>query len=368
MNSTKKHIYFLDYLRTIAALSVIYMHTAAGPLRGGFNTDWEFINVLTSFAFTAVPIFLMISGYLILSSEKTASISVLINDRMPRLVIPLIVWTAVAIFWTLYSRHELTSRAIITCAVDALNQPAAIHLWYMYTLIAIYAISPLLYGAIQSLNRSGNIYVLVLIGLVSLQAIAQSLLPGNFVKLANIDFLNKMQIFGGYLGIFILGYYLGNTQKQIHNGILISAAVLLLGIIVFGTRTVSYQSNEYIQIFQQQSAGYEVLLAACIFLLFKQNFNKPSKLLHTFSFVPLLFSVYLMHNILLSMFYSFGIQPISFGDTLLITLLNFLICWMFLKTIASIKSLCYLVTGIRYDDACRSCNWIYTFKRTSKKT
>lgn len=363
MTDTKTHIHYFDSLRLIAAVSVIFMHVAAGPLRAGMGTDWELINIATSFAFTAVPIFLMMSGYLVLSSPKTASISVLLKKRLPRLAVPLAFWTAVAIIWTLYSQKSLTPAAFISRAVDALNQPAAVHLWYMYTLIAIYALSPLLYGAIHSLDRSGHIYVLVLILLVSAQAIAQSLLPGSYAKLVNIDLINKLQIFGGYLCTFILGYYLGSAKTNISNKILIPTAVLLLAVIAFGTHTLSSRSGEYVSTFQRQSAGYELLLASCLFLLFKQNFNKPCAFFKAFRIVPLLFSVYLMHNILLSMFYAVGISPAGFVGTLGVTLLNFIICLLSLKTAATVKPLCFIVTGLRYDDACRSCNWIYTFRR-----
>ena len=85
----RAHVEYFDWLRIIAALSVIFMHTAAGPLRAGINTSWHLLNVCTSLAFTAVPLFFMMSGYLLMTSRKTADISVLLRHRLPRLVVPL---------------------------------------------------------------------------------------------------------------------------------------------------------------------------------------------------------------------------------------------------------------------------------------
>lgn len=85
----RAHVEYFDWLRIIAALSVIFMHTAAGPLRAGINTGWHLLNVCTSLAFTAVPLFFMMSGYLLMTSRKTADISVLLRHRLPRLVVPL---------------------------------------------------------------------------------------------------------------------------------------------------------------------------------------------------------------------------------------------------------------------------------------
>ena len=58
----RPHVDYFDGLRIFAALCVIFMHTAAGPLRAGVNTDWHLLNVCTSLAFTAVPLFFMMSG------------------------------------------------------------------------------------------------------------------------------------------------------------------------------------------------------------------------------------------------------------------------------------------------------------------
>lgn len=46
----RAHVEYFDWLRIIAALSVIFMHTAAGPLRAGINTGWHLLNVCTSLA------------------------------------------------------------------------------------------------------------------------------------------------------------------------------------------------------------------------------------------------------------------------------------------------------------------------------
>jgi len=110
-----------------------------------------------------------------------------------------------------------------------------IHFWYMYTIIALYLISPLLYGAIHSLDKKGHIFVLVLIGLVSLKTILQVLLPNQIAVFTNIDFISKMEFFGGHLCTFILGYYLGSSKQKIPNWILLVIGALTLGTIIIGT-------------------------------------------------------------------------------------------------------------------------------------
>ncbi len=110
------------------------MHTAAGPLRAGINTGWHLLNVCTSLAFTAVPLFFMMSGYLLMTSRKTADISVLLRHRLPRLVVPLAGWTVVAVLWQMFLAHTLTPGAIWAQFVTALHGPVMVHFWYLYTI------------------------------------------------------------------------------------------------------------------------------------------------------------------------------------------------------------------------------------------
>lgn len=79
-------------------------------------------------------------------------------------------------------------------------------------------------------------------------------------------------------------------------------------------------------------------------------------------------AIYLMHNIFLSMLYSVGVSPRSFGGAVGVTLLVFAACFAVTKTVATVKPLCYLATGKTYAEACRSCNWVYTFRRLRGRT
>lgn len=363
MNQSNGHIHAFDHLRLIAAFSVIFMHAAAGPLRQSVNFNWELLNICTSFAFTAVPLFLMMSGYLLLSSEKTADVSLLLKKRLPRLVIPLIGWTVVAAIWSLYHQNQLTLAAFLELMVTAIREPVAVHFWYMYTLIALYALSPILYGGLHALDRKGNRYVLALIGLVTLKVMLTAILPDSLDKFVALDLLTKLQLFSGHLCTFVLGYYLGSLKKEFPNWLLLSAAAVLLAIICFGTHVLTVRAGTYDQTFQGQNAGFEVALAACIFLLFKQNCSKASKFFRAVPVIPLSLSIYLMHNILLSMFYSLGLTPSTFFNTLGITLIDLIVCFVVMKTVATVKPLCYLATGMTYADACQSCNWVYTYRK-----
>lgn len=300
----RPHVDYFDGLRIFAALCVIFMHTAAGPLRAGVNTDWHLLNVCTSLAFTAVPLFFMMSGYLLMTSRKTADISVLLRHRLPRLVVPLAGWTVVAVLWQMFLAHTLTPGAIWAQLVTALHGPVMVHFWYLYTLIALYALSPILYGGIQVLGKSGRVYLFVLAAAVSAHTILMTVLPDGAAQYVDLDIFDKLKIFGGHMATFVLGYLLGSYEKETPNWLLALGPVVALSM-----------------------------------------------------------AIYLMHNIFLSMLFSVGVSVHSFGSTVGVTLLAFAACFVVTKTVATIRPLCYLATGKTYAEACRSCNWVYTFRR-----
>lgn len=359
----RKHIAYLDYLRLFAAAGVVYMHTAAMPLRNGVTLGWHAMNLVTSLAFTAVPLFFMISGFLLLSDEKTLQSGILLRRRLPRLVIPLAVWTVIAVAWNCVSARTAAVSYWGRQLLGALYAPVLAPYWFMYTLIAIYILSPLLCGGIHVLGKSGKRYILVLIALVSLKSMVKAFLPDAAASYVNLDILAKLQSLGGYLLIFLLGYCLGTMEKKIPNALLITVAAAVYGVIVIGTWQRTVRHGWYDAAFQDQSAGFEVILAGCLFLLAKQNLNRECVWLRRIPAVPLLLPVYFMHAVVLNMFYVVGINPMRFPATVGCTVLNLVICYLSLKTAATIRPLCYAVTGMTYEKACVSCNWVYTARR-----
>ena len=222
----------------------------------------------------------------------------------------------------MFLAHTLTPGAIWAQLVAALNGPAMVHFWYLYTLIALYVLSPILYGGIRTLGKSGRVYLFVLAAAVSAHTVLLTVLPDG--------------------------------------------AAGTLAVISVGTWLLTVRTGEFNQNFQNQSSGFEIVLAACIFLLCKQTCNRPPRAwvrAALGSVVSLSMAIYLMHNIFLSMLYSVGVSPRSFGGTVGVTLLVFAACFAVTKTVATVKPLCYLATGKTYAEACRSCNWVYTFRR-----
>ena len=357
MEQEKRHIDYLDYLRVFSALGVVWMHTAVSGLRAGVTRGWHFMNLATSLAFTAVPLFFMISGFLLLSDDRSLDWKLLLRRRLPRLILPLAAWTAVAAARNCAVARDFSPLYFLGQLRDALYSPILVPFWFMYTLIAVYLLSPLLRAGLRETGEKGAPVILGLIGLVSLRAMLLPFLPAAWQHWLSPDLLRKLQAWGGYLLLFVLGWYLGNWKRRVDERLLLAVALVCYGVIVLGTWRRTVAAGEYDAMFQDQSAGFEVVLAACLFLLAKQRLDRPCRLLRRTGLVPLLLPVYYLHAVILMVFYAFGIDPLRTPAIAGLTLLNFLLCWLIAKTLASLRPLCYVFTGIPYETAKQTCAW-----------
>ena len=361
-------------LRVVSAAGVIFMHTAASGLRAGILAEapfvtrgWHLMNLVTSFAFTAVPLFFMISGYLLLTDEKTADVGYLFRRRLPRLLVPLSVWTLLTALWQGLTSGEGAS-GVLTRLGDAFLYPVIPPLWFMYTLIVLYLLSPFLYAGLHALKPGGHKLILALIALVSLRSALTALLPAQWGGwLSSLNLLNSLQALGGNLLLMLLGWYLGTWEKRVSNRLLAALAVGTWLVIVIGTYIRTRACGYYDQSFQTQSAGFEVLLASCLFLLAKQRLQRPSRLLSAVPAAPLTLPIYLMHGLALLVLFRLGVDPMRFPEILGVSVGVFAVCYLIAKTLASIRPLCYAFTGLRYDAACERCNWKWTFRCREKK-
>lgn len=354
----RKHIYYFDYLRIFALVSVIFMHAASAPLRAGVGgTDWQLTNAFTSLAFTAVPLFLMMSGYLSLTSEKTADYMFVLKRRLPRLVCTLAAWTAAAALWLAISEGG-GIRCFSSYLLSGFSGPIMVHFWYMYTLIALTVISPFLYLGLANMGETGKKVTAALVVLVLLQTTVTILLPDKLKAYLVIDLFDALKLFGGSLSAYLLGYFLGTMKKRIPNWALILTAAADLCLIAAATAAKSAAKGKYDAALQAQNGGFVILLAACIFLLFRQNWDADCAFRRTASpLVELSLGVYLIHNILVSMAGEFGFSGMSFGYTCAKTAAVLALSYLTVKTLSSVKPLCWVFTGIKYADAKKSCAW-----------
>lgn len=211
MELKKSRNYQLDVLRVLACYLVIHQHASeffyigeGGTIVTGENTFW--VGIITSVARISVPLFVMISGYLLLPMQGT--VSAFFRKRFTRILFPFVAWCVAYAFYRMF-RNDGTWSGLLT---DVLHIPVNFgvevgHLWYIYMLMGLYLIVPVLSPWLSACSKRELQGYLGLWGLTTLLPYVHLVFPA----LLGECFWNPTPAFyylNGFAGYLVLGFYL----------------------------------------------------------------------------------------------------------------------------------------------------------------
>lgn len=256
----KKREYYLDLARCIAILLVIGLHVIAPHIvtPAYYGSRMWLIWVASNELFRAgVPLFFMISGYLMLSGPAAGDAVSFYRKRLPRLLLPLLCWNV--IYYLCYALLDGRTPSLKELADQLLSSGSAYHMWFVYTMLGIYLVTPFLQKIVQGCRRRELLLLLAVI-----------LFPGTIRTAINTFLPVTLFVFDplmeGYLGYFLLGYLLGSARLSPGQ----RAAAYLLGILgaaVGAGVNLSASSPEAIVMpFNQGYSINHYLCAAAIFI------------------------------------------------------------------------------------------------------
>ena len=188
----KQRILYLDLLRIIACVMIVFMHSQ----RAGMGIPAWFLSGSSYITAAGIGLFFMISGALILGKAKKLvegkelDTFSFLKHRLLKIAIPLAFWSL--LYWALSSIH-----------------PSGLGvLWFMWTIGGLYLLSPILMRWLQHASlREVELYL----GIWSISL----LYP--FIRLlfpVAEDDCSWIYYFHGYVGYFVLGYYLANAPIE----------------------------------------------------------------------------------------------------------------------------------------------------------
>ena len=162
---------FLDVLRVLATCAVVLMHVLTGAID---VTDTSIVPEYRSLLLSVmdlvtwcVPIFLLISGYLFLNPRRILTYPVMIKKYCRRIAL------AILLFGVPYAASELvvTERTFrIMMIPEALKMTLTghtwSHMWYLYLILFLYLITPLLKKVLQILPvwSVGTVMAVIFLG------------------------------------------------------------------------------------------------------------------------------------------------------------------------------------------------------------
>lgn len=284
-----KNNYF-EALKVFACVAVIAIH-ATGSLvvdkNLSFTTNWWGAIVYNSIGRWAVPIFIMISGALLLEKERKLNL----KKRLIRIIIPMVFWGIFYYLFNLYSMGYIHTFSIYDMVSELLLGTTSYHMWYLYMLFGLYLSLPIIKIFINSASKNDIEYFIVICFVIS------GILP-LITKFLGVDVNLKVTIFGWEVGYFVLGYYLNNyCLNKVLENIIYLIGFLSIFVTIFGT-TELYKSGGLDQFFLSSGSITCILMSMAVFILSKNFFNKKDDIFEMISNNT--FGIYLIHPFFLT--------------------------------------------------------------------
>ena len=257
----------VNLIRSLAIFLVIVIHASAEQptiyqlSASGGQWMWWTANIYDSLARFSVPMFVIISGFLLLEASKTKEkTSFFLRKRILRIIPPFIFWATIYFAWRYFVNGENVTLTIIW--QDLLAGDPYFHFPFLYMLFGLYLITPLLRPAVNYSSEKVLKYIIIL------SFIGSAVIPlVGLVIPFNLD--TELFIFGGWIGYFILGVYL----PKLHVRNLVLYLILFFGIIwtAVGTWLLTISNGGQLNQFFYGYLGVNVVMTACAaFLLLSQ--------------------------------------------------------------------------------------------------
>jgi len=293
-----ENIDWISNLRLIALYAVIILHCSS-PLLMQYGkvpmSEWwsaDLLNALTRFG---VPVFVMITGALLLPKEY--EIGSFLKKRLGRVVVPFLFWSLVYVWYSWYN-EEITfggdAWANISQVLHLLKTGSSYHLWYVYMLIGLYFFIPVIGKFVRNASEKEIVYFLVI--WIGVMLITQP-------YLSRFNPSVDMHYFAGFAGYLVLGYYLANKDFNIKYLRLWMCLLFLFSValIAIGSRfLISYPKYPGTMLYEPVNPAV-LLLAVSAFMLAKLTVAKmPPVVINVRDFAGKYnYGVYLAHALIL---------------------------------------------------------------------
>ena len=310
----RKRELFPDVLRIAATCAVVMLHTVTGTTdihyTPGVEVRWPYYNLIVDYSSWAVPIFLIMSGYFFLDPKREMPLKKLYLKHCLRIVLAIYLFgVPFSLIEQIGGYHGFIWAMVPQALWCATRNLTWAHMWYLYAILILYAITPLLRLILPKIPKA------VVLGLMGVLFTVTCVLPfiNSVFRIAlwNWTWMPLM-----YLAYYICGYYFAVSKREAkpwHVKLEI-ALIALLAVLEILIRVVLERGN---------GPGYSypltVIMSLLIFALGKDlgalgkrkrqtadAEDKPGKGAKVIAFfADLCFGIYLVHPVFLNFFYKF---------------------------------------------------------------
>lgn len=253
----------ISLLKIYAAILVIILHSVFIYLvknTEAFNFTFITTAIISVATRACLAIFVMISGRYLLSKWKDKSAKEFYKNKIPRILIPLVVWNIVYLIFRFATEDGFT---LSKGFQDTINSGSYVHLWYFYLLFLLYLLTPLLNKVINKFSKR-NLIILT-VALLLLGSVAEFIRTLTGFK--NLPIYYPVE----FIGYYLAGYTLKDYKVKFNKYYLIGGYIVLA--IMGGIFSIIFlkQGNMPMFIWFNMSVNPVTLFGSIFLYLFASN-------------------------------------------------------------------------------------------------
>lgn len=320
----RQRVLYYDVLRVISCILVVLVHA---PMKEGADGHSLFLVASSYLSGPSVPIFFMLSGALLLPCKSDRPVHDYVKKCVNRLIIPLVFFTII---------YMVINHSDMPGGIDLLFKIMSIPfctqgegtLWFLYALMGLYLLVPIISAWLQHTSKQAVEGYLLLWVITNLYPFLSLILN------LRTDTGGVLYYFTGYVGYFLLGYYL--REYNISLKFLIPTSIAMASLLVFNKAfgwNLDFYNCFWFGSFPMAVTSATYFMIAKTLLI---NRVLPAKVTQAIIFVSnLSLGVYLVHTIIMRTYlwkcsFIVGISNYcvrTFVITGLTFIISLILCW-----------------------------------------
>jgi surface polysaccharide O-acyltransferase-like enzyme len=255
-----KRVIFFDLLRCVAAVAVIGIHVLA-PYRQELGnipfSEWLTAVTINGISRWAVPVFILISGALMLSDPRPFDLHYYLRRRLGKVLVPFIIWSLFYAYLSGWSANGFDGALALDTLKHSPQHETYYHLGFFYYFIPLYFVIPLLQWLVKRVDTLAICaWVAIWLGSATL-----------FLFFIDGVWSAELWLYSGYL---LLGYLLyqkvPNTPWVVWTALLLGGGALYTTVYSVVTLSLEYQGYTVGRWLSYKTLN-TILAASMIFIL-----------------------------------------------------------------------------------------------------
>ena len=324
---TDNRMVWLDVIRCVAMLMVIGVHCIdpfyISPTMRVIPEYTHWAAIYGSLLRPSVPLFVMMTGLLLLPVRQEQPLGTFYKKRIPRVFYPFLIWSVlynlfpwitgllglnpqIILDFFPYAGEEVMQQSFSVSLKYILMIPfnfsiLAVHMWYIYLLIGLYLYLPVFSAWVEKASERAKLMFLLAWGVTLLLPYYYQFVSNYLWGTCSWNSFGMLYAFAGFNGYLLLGHYLKNLEWSLKKTLAIGIPMFAVGYAVtfLGFRHITAlpeYTDEMLELFFTYCSLNVVMMTIPVFMLAKKvkvNSERMKKALANLTVCG--FGIYMIH-------------------------------------------------------------------------